>query len=122
MAKLTVTIAGSPSSCFTLFPLKGPGGGDQLEGPGGGDQFKRPGGSTVVVEAGLATAEPAALLIIRFARKLCFPGLQLEIWAARWKISLDHFLVLFPFSLLTGSTHPFRFCGQHLHRMLPETS
>ena len=66
MAKLTVTvgIAGSSSSCFTLFPLKGPGGGDQLEGPGGDDQFEGPGESAVVVEAGMAgpaTAGPATV-------------------------------------------------------------
>ena len=58
MAKLTVTIDGSPSSCSTLLSLKGPGGGDQLEGPGGGDQFEVPGGTAVVV-AGPATVGPA---------------------------------------------------------------
>ena len=66
MTKLIVTIAGSPSSCFTFFPLKGPGGGDQLEGPGGGDQFERPGGSAVVVEAGPATAGPATVGAVVF--------------------------------------------------------
>ena len=66
MAKLTVTIAGSPAFCLPLLPtvitkglgggdpLEGPGSGNHLEGPGGSEKCKGPGGLSVVVKEGVA--------------------------------------------------------------------